>query len=323
MFSKGKRIFLILIVLAILLFSIYPRERGGFISKRVTIPRGADATMIARILEEEGVIRSRLWFLVLVNLRGATDDLKAGEYLLNSKMSTIEIIKRLVKGEVVLYKITIPEGYTTKQIASLLEREGFVDGERFLRLCRDPALFRSTYPVEAESLEGYLFPDTYHLSMGLREEEIIRIMLRRFKRKVVHEGKWGAQDFGVSLHEAIILASMIEHEAAVPEERPLISAVFWNRLRRGLPLQSCATVQYALGRHKSRLSYNDLRTPSPYNTYLHPGLPPGPICNPGMASIKAALNPADVDYLYFVSNNDGTHTFSTTLRHHIRAKRKK
>lgn len=328
--SKMKRLLLVLVigvclvVVGFWVWNLQYREELP-ISRLVNIPPGTNAKNIAAILQREGIVRDGRIFIILVNIRRVANKLKAGEYEFNNRMTLAEILDKLIKGEVVTHTVTIFEGYTLKQIADLLETKGLIQRERFLGLCHDPPFFEGLsnggYPIKAESLEGYLFPDTYLFTRGIEEEKIIELMVGRFQEVITEKDLVRAKELGFSLHEIIILASLIEKEVMVSRERPLVSAVFHNRLKRGRPLESCASVLYALGKHKTKLSYEDLKTPSAYNTYLHPGLPPGPICNPGLSSIKAALNPAGVDYLYFVSNGDGTHTFSKTYHEHVNAKR--
>jgi UPF0755 protein len=214
-----------------------------------------------------------------------------------------------------VHQVTIPEGLAGQQIAELLADRGLVDRDRFVSLLRDRETL-GRFGLEGESLEGYLFPDTYRVVKGLNEEAIAQRMVRRFQEMFGPEEQARARELQMTVPEVVTLASLIEREAHVPEERPLISSVFHNRLRRGMPLQSDPTVMYALSRFSGRLTKANLQAPSPYNTYLRQGLPPGPIANPGRASIMAALYPASSRYLYFVSKNDGTHAFSTTLREH-------
>lgn len=304
-------IFGILSVLFLITLSLVTAREEPLVTRIIIIPKGASAKKIAQDLEDEGLIKSRFAFLVLARITGAGNKLKAGEYELNNRMGMIKIIKRLEEGKGILHHITIPPGYTLKDIANLLEREHLVDRHKFLKLCHDPSFINRSLSIVPPSLEGYLFPDTYFLHRGMDEERVISLMVNRFNEMVKRESIKDEM-----LHRTITLASIVEREAKIKEEYHIISAVFHNRLKRNMALQSCATVLYALGERKPHLSIEDTRIPSPYNTYIYPGLPPGPICNPSTLAIKAVLNPADVDYLYFVLREDGSHIFSKTGSSH-------
>ncbi|MBI4652416.1 endolytic transglycosylase MltG, partial [Candidatus Desantisbacteria bacterium] len=219
-------------------------------------------------------------------------------------------------GEFKKHKITIPEGYTAIEIAEFLQQKKLADKDKFLKLINDEKILRK-YRIEANSLEGYLFPDTYLFFKGITEEKIIINMLNRFFTIFNADYEKKTREAGLTRHEVIILASIVEKEAIKDNERAIIAAVFLNRLKKHMRLESCATVQYALKKHKDRLWEEDLKVESPYNTYLYHGLPKGPISSPGKASILAVLYPDNVKYLYFVSRNDGTHEFSNTFREHV------
>lgn len=293
---------------------------------RVIIPSGSTGGQIAKILADQDLIKSEFIFGLLIRWQGVAGELKAGEYRFTPTMSPREIIKELLRGNIVdnYVRVTIPEGYTLLQMAALLAQKGF-DEEKFLSLVQSGDFayeFIPDLPGEADyRLEGYLFPDTYHFSPGEGEEAVINRMLQRFEEKTVPKIKERAGELGMSLHELITLASIIEREALLAEEKPVISGVFHKRLQRGMKLQSCATVQYVLGEPKVHLSTADTQIPSPYNTYLHTGLPPGPIGAPGEDSLLAAANPEENSYLYFCARDDGSHTFSITLAEHNQAKR--
>lgn len=286
---------------------------------KVEIPMGSSVFQIGRILEEKGLITNRESFIWYVYLTGKKDALKAGHYTFGPKISFSQVFAELQKGRPEIYKITIPEGYTTKEITRLLKEKGLIKVERFEELLHD-RVFLQSHLVEfsPQTGEGFLFPDTYEIAKGSTEEEILAIFLQRFRQvwAQVSNGKNGS---AFSPIELVTLASIVEGEAKVAEERPVIAGVFMNRLRRGLLLQSCATVQYALGERKQRLLYKDLQVDSPYNTYRYKGLPPTPICNPGRASLLAVLEPVQTDYLYFFAKADGSHIFSRTYREHLRA----
>jgi UPF0755 protein len=270
---------------------------------------------IANALKEAHVIRSRLAFLSVAVARGTQRRLLAGEYEFAPGLGLLEVVRRLEQGKGFVHQVTIPEGFAARQIAELLQEKGLVDPDRFMGLLRDRRLLQQN-GVDGQSLEGYLFPDTYRLVKGLSEEAIIGLMAQRFAEVFGPGERARASELKMSIADVVTLASLIEREARADEERPLISAVFHNRLRLGMPLQSDPTVLYSLSRVGGKLTKANLRAPSPYNTYLHPGLPPGPIASPGRASVMAALYPASSRYLYFVSRNDGTHAFSNTLREH-------
>ncbi|MFZ5641885.1 MAG: endolytic transglycosylase MltG, partial [Bacillota bacterium] len=257
--------------------------------------------------------------------QGLAAKMQAGEYSLNTGMSVPEIIRRITGGEVDTLVFTIPEGYNLKQITDTLVGKGLVDRARFTELLAGGNFnydFLQGLPAGEKRLEGYLFPDTYHINKGTTEEEIMNIMLARFAREITPEFKQKAGALGLTLHQAVTLASVIEREAAKDEERPRVAAVFLNRMKKGWKLESCATVQYALGTNKTRLLYKDLQVESPYNTYKYKGLPPGPIAAPGRASLLAAVNPAKEDYMFFVVSEEGQHVFSRTIQEHNRNKAK-
>lgn len=315
---------LLILLVAAQAFSIRSYLASEFETGRrliVYIEPGTGARRIAERLQEAGVVRNRLLFLLVAFARGSHARLRPGEYEFHPGMSLREILRKLERGEVLVHQVTIPEGLTIKEIGRLLAAEGLVDEGRFLATASDRALV-GKYGLEGDSFEGYLFPDTYHLTKGMTEEAIIQVMLTRFRQVFGPAEEERAKALGMTLKEVITLASLIEKEAHASEERALISAVFHNRLKLQMPLQSDPTVIYALPAFSGRLRRADLATPSPYNTYLYQGLPPGPIANPGRASILAALYPAPVNYLYFVSRGDGTHVFARSLVEHDRAVRK-
>jgi UPF0755 protein len=275
---------------------------------------------IALILREAGVIRSTWAFLTLAYVQGSLKRLQSSEYEFNTGMTLLEILQKLEAGRVVTHQVTIPEGFNAEDIAKLLATERLADPERFLLLVQDQSL-AAGLSVPAARLEGYLFPDTYRLTRGMTEEEILRVMVGRFQQAVPRDFEVQAAHVKLDTHEVVTLASLIEKEAQLDAERPLISAVFHNRLRRRMPLQSDPTTVYMVPRTQRRITASDLQRKTPYNTYLLPGLPPGPIANPGLASIRAALHPASVNYLYFVAKNDGSHQFSANLEQHSQAVR--
>ena len=288
----------------------------------VEIQSGMSLHHISRLLKDRGLIRNTQAFMVTAKLKGVDRELKTGNYELSKSMSTWHTLSLLERGESIIPCFTVPEGSTIRQIAAILLKEGFIGGvEPFLALTED-TVFIAELDIASPSLEGYLFPDTYCLVRASAEQKIIQTMVRHFFGLVEEEYLVRADELGLSFREILTLASMIEKETSVLDEQPLISAVFHNRLKAGMPLQSDVTVIYGLGdRFDGNLRKTDLITDNPYNTYTRAGLPPGPICNPGIEAIKAALYPPDVDYLYFVSMNNGRHKFSRTLAEHAVATR--
>ena len=313
----GKLFFIFsLIFLITILFvtAIYfPLEENSATQKVVDIPSGTNAKEIVIVLEENEIIRKNNYtFRILTKLLKLEDQLKYGEYNLNPSMNMLQILDILVKGEVIVYKITIPEGYTSTQIAELLDKKEVAEKETFLKLAKD----------SEKSWEGYLFPDTYEVPKKYGAKNMSEVMLSNFNQIAIkNKFKGKAEEIGFSLDEIIILASIIEKEARFSEEKSKVSSVFYNRLEIGMKLQSCATIQYILETPKEILDENDLKIDSPYNTYLYKGLPPGPICNPGLDSIMAALEPEEGDYLYFVLGENGRHIFSKTYQEHLRNKK--
>ncbi|UCE18014.1 MAG: endolytic transglycosylase MltG [Gemmatimonadota bacterium] len=287
--------------------------------RTVVVSKGMDVRSIGSLLEKEGIISGKLQFLLAVKFFGKEENLQAGRYTFPERNSIISVLNRLVQGEVAYEKVTLPEGLTAEEVAHRFKVAAAIDSQTFLHVIADTGFIR-TLELRTHNLEGYLFPSTYMVYWEMDPREIIAGMVEAFKRVFSSEYEVRAEELGLSVREVLTLASIIEREVMVPEERPIISAVFHNRLKLGRALESCATVEYALGIHKPRLTEEDLQVQSPYNTYVYAGLPPGPICNPGKASIEAALYPADVDYLYFVSEGNGRHIFSRSLEEHTRAK---
>lgn len=287
--------------------------------KIVLVPEGASFQQVAALLEREQLIKSRSAFLLLGKANDADRKIRPGEYEFNPSMLPTEILAKLVSGRVVLHQVTIPEGFTMAQIAETLGERGLVDQAEFLRLAQDREFIR-TLGIEADSLEGYLFPDTYRFARRTKARDALRVLVDNLWQVFTPELRERAKQVNLSIHEVLTLASVIEKETSVDEERSLISAVFHNRLRKNIPLQSDPTVIYGLAASfDGNLRRQDLDNKSPYNTYRVKGLPPGPIASPGARSIRAALYPAPAPYLYFVSRNDGTHQFSSTLEEHNRA----
>jgi UPF0755 protein len=289
------------------------------------IKKGSSLKKVSTTLKQEGVIRDASLFIRMATFLGKKKEVKAGEYEFHTRMHPWEVLNILAKGQVKPRLVTIVEGFTLSQIAQLLDDLEIVEKKAFLEKTSSPALIislglpYSATSNPASSLEGYLFPNTYHLLREMNAEEIIQMMVQQFKKVVNNEWNRRASQLGMSQREIVILASIIEKEASLPEEKPFVSAVFHNRLKKKIPLQSDPTVIYGIKNFNGNLTRVDLQRPSPYNTYLNNGLPPTPICNPGKDSLLAALNPSPVSYLYFVSKNDGSHYFSSTMEEHNQA----
>ena len=284
----------------------------------VLIPEGSTFHQVAGILKGEQLIRSRWAFLLLGKTREIDRKIRPGEYELDGSMSPRDILAKLLAGRVVLHPVTIPEGYSLAQIAEVLAAQQVTDAKEFTRLVRDRS-FISTFGIEAESLEGYLFPETYSFARGTKAKDVIKAMVDGLYRVWGTDLQEQAARMNLSLHQVLTLASVIEKETGSKDERELIAAVFHNRLRKKIPLQSDPTVIYGLPAFDGNIHKRDLSIVSPYNTYRVQGLPPGPIASPGAHSLRAALFPAQASYLYFVSRNDGTHQFSSTLAEHNQA----
>ncbi len=283
----------------------------------VFIERGSSVTRIGNLLADAGLIRQDRRFVLLTALTGYSSRLPAGEFQLATGSRPLDLIKELAAARPVEHALTIPEGRNLEQIADLFAAGGWVDRERFIELAHDPALVAQFGLDEASSLEGYLFPDTYRLIRPPPDER--ELLARLVERALRVWESLADTELSLSRHEAFTLASIVEKETGAAVERPLIAGVFFNRLARNMRLQSDPTVVYGLPGPIQRLTRDHLRTPTPYNTYVISGLPPGPICSPGRAALQAVVEPEQTEYLYFVSKNDGTHHFSRTLREHNRA----
>jgi UPF0755 protein len=299
----------LVILLSLALFWWMERPFGSVPIVHFQVRRGLSAHEIARDLHDQGVIRHPWTFLVWVKLMGAKA-IRPGVYDLSTRASGFAIYRQLLKGPP-LVRITFPEGWTSKQMAALLETRGVTPATDFLTI------------VYKEKREGFLFPDTYFFEQALPAESVIARLLARFKEKEPKDFKDRAKAMKLSYMQLLTLASIVEREARVPSERPVIAGVFYNRLKKHWYLESCATVEYALGAWKPHLNYKDLNVSSPYNTYRHPGLPPGPICNPGAAALEAAAHPAQTDMMFFVADGQGTHRFSRYYNEHLAVQKKK
>jgi UPF0755 protein len=286
----------------------------------VEIPPGAGPALIGRRLTESGVVRDPLSFRVALARSGQARRLQAGEYRFDQPMSAREVIDKLARGDVFLRPITFPEGLTIQQMAQIYERDGGGKRADFIAAARNVALIRDIDPA-APDLEGYLFPSTYALPRRTTAEQLVERMVTAFRDVLTQDIVQRAAARGWTVRQLMTLASLVEKETAKPDERPLVAAVYTNRLRIGMGMQCDPTVIYALeraGKYTGNLTRENLQFDSPYNTYRYAGLPPGPIAAPGRASIEAASAPAEVPYVYFVSRNDGSHVFSETLDEHNR-----
>lgn len=289
--------------------------------QRLLVEPGTPLAAIARQLEQRGVIDSARNFTLLARWQGHATRLQAGEYLFAEAAVPDEILRRLVVGDVRLYRVTFPEGLTMVETAARFSDAGLGSAESVLSLFRDPHLVRQNN-IPADSLEGYLFPETYTLRSDTTAPQLVAAMLAQSRAHLSPELLEAAGEHGLNRHQLVILASIIQKEAGDDQEMPLISAVFHNRLQRGMRLQADPTVIYGIAGFDGNLTRKHLATPSPYNTYQLQGLPAGPIANPGEMALRAAAAPAAVNYLYFVARGDGTHQFSTTLAQHNRAVRR-
>jgi UPF0755 protein len=282
----------------------------------VEIPAHQGVFEVAEFLDDAGVIRSRVAFVLLTAGRGSLRSLKAGEYQVPRGANTLGVLGMIEAGQVVQHNVVLREGETVAELARQLQEERLAAAEDVLRVARDEVFLRRL-DIKAPNIEGYLFPDTYQFVKGMTPQDMLGRMVARLRERVTSDLVSAARTRDLDLHQLLTLASIIEKEAVERTEMPLISAVFWNRLKIEMPLQADPTVQYALGKDRQRLSREDLLVDSPYNTYRRAGLPPGPIASPSLAAIQAAANPARVGYLYFVSTGDDRrHTFSTTLAEH-------
>jgi len=298
-----------------LIFQLLLPLPSGTKNIEIEIPKGATFRQVADILSRENLLRNKTLFLALGRISGIDRKVRAGYYALTKSTNTLDLFRALRKGQIIEYEITVIEGDSLWEIADKLSGKGIVSGDEFLKLSKDPGVL-ATYEIDSPSVEGYLFPDTYKIPKGMSPEDALGMMISRMREKFADKLSDRAIELGLTENEVLTLASIIEKEAATDQERTLISAVYHNRLKRGIPLQADPTAIYGVKSSKEKITAEDLRKKTPYNTYVIRGLPPGPIASPGMKSITAALNPAYVPYIYFVSNNDGTHQFSVTAKEH-------
>jgi UPF0755 protein len=291
--------------------------------ERVTLPPGTSFTALTDSLVAHGVVGERRWFTLLARMRGVDRSVQAGTYEFAPGLSAGEVLDILAKGKAASRRFTVPEGLTIEDVAALAEERLGIPADSVRAAARDSAAARAVLGVPARSFEGFLRPETYTLPVELEAPELVRLMAEGFRQGWKPEWNARLDTLGLSLVELVTLASIVEGEARVDEERETIAGVYHNRLRIGMALQADPTVQYAIalktGKRKPRLYEKDYQFPSPYNTYLHPGLPPGPVNSPSLRSIEASLYPATVPYLYFVAGPQGRHVFSRSYAEHLRA----
>jgi UPF0755 protein len=287
----------------------------------INVSQGQTLNKTADLLYRKNIIKNAAKFALIARLKGYDKQLKAGEYLLSAAMTPLQLLDVMVKGTVKLHKLTIPEGYNLFQIADLVEAANLGDKTDFIRAATDPARVRQS-GLEGDTFEGYLFPETYFFPKDVTVDRIISAMVKRFWSVFIPAWQERAKQLGLTVHQVVTLASIIEKETGAAFERPIISSVFHNRLKKKMRLESDPTVIYGIENFDGNLTRKHLTTPTPYNTYKIRGLPIGPIANPGVAALEAALYPDSTDYIYFVSRRDNTHEFSTNLKQHNRAVRK-
>jgi UPF0755 protein len=321
-------IVLIVIILGLLSLDFYQKTfipYAGYDSPvTIYVKQGSTVSSIGKQLHRAKIISSYYYFRLYYRLFFNSSSLKTGEYLFNRTMTMRQVIEKLVEGKVVLQKITIKEGMIIKEVAQYLAKNHNIDAQDFINHAQSAHLIQDLDP-KAEDLEGYLLPDTYMVDKGITAEEMVALMVTKFKEQFTHSMKWRADELKLSVREIVTLASLIEKETAAREERFLISSVFHNRLRIGMAMGCDPTIIYALKRdnvYKGKLGWAELKYDSPYNTRLYRGLPPGPICSPGHSSIEAALYPENTKYLYFVAKDYKSHYFSENLKEHNRAVKK-
>ena len=319
--KRGGKLLAFFLIIMVISFLFIP----SFSQKKVLvkIPKGAGSKEISFILWKNKIIPEPFLFLFLTKVLNCEDRLKAGVYEFESP-NLVSVLNKLREGKVKICRITLPEGLPKWEVAELLSKKGIVDKKEFLEVVDNPECFYKNFPWLSgeKSLEGYLFPDTYYFALEDDPVKVAGDFLARFEQEIlplyrIYEKN--TREKRLSLHQIVTLASIVEKEAKVNFEKPVIAGVFYNRLRRGMKLRADPTIKYALGSFSIRLYKKILDYPSAYNTYLYSGLPPGPICSPGVESIKATISPAKIGYLYFVAKGDGTHEFSNTYRDHLKA----
>lgn len=334
--SRGyfKRVIVAISALSILVLSIlgiwtacdiveYANTAGNRPSREelITVLPRQQFKATADMLFDSEIIRAPTSFYLYARAFGYARRIQAGEYQLSGGMTPKQILEIMASGKVFLHKITIPEGYNLKEIASVFAGAGLVSESQFLDAARNPQFCRN-WKIEADTAEGYLFPDTYYFPKSVSPEKILSTMIQQFQQVFTSEMAQQAEKIGLSIHQAVTLASIIEKETGSDSERPMVSSVFHNRLKRRMRLESDPTVIYGIDNFDGNITRRHLTTPTPYNTYTRQGLPPGPIASPGARSLLAAVYPAQSEFLFFVSRQNKTHQFSRTWDEHLQAVRK-
>jgi UPF0755 protein len=318
-----RRVILYLIAVIFLFCVLLLNYSISSIDKRnvnvlVDIPTGSSFLEVTEILNRAGLIKYRIFFYSLTVIKNARRHIRAGEYEFNTSLTPNAIIEKLIRGDIKKYKVTIPEDFSLKEIVDRLKEYKLIDEDDFLELAGNED-FLESLNIQADSIEGYLFPDTYFFDRSMSTRQIMKIMVSQFWKKIAPEMIKRAEEMKLDVHKLVTFASIIGKESGNDAEKPMISAVFHNRLRKRMRLQSDPTSVYDLDSFEGKVLRSHLRRKSPYNTYVIKDLPPGPIANPGVASLKAVLYPAPVNYLYFVSKKDGSHFFSASLSEHKKA----
>ncbi len=307
------------ISLYIILQLLIPLPAGNK-NVEVEIPKGTTFRQVAEIFSHEHLISDKNLFLFIGRISRIDRKIRAGYYSINRSMNLLDLLKVLRKGQIIEYEVTVIEGDSLREVATKLSEEGIIQEGDFWQIASDKN-FLASYTIDAPSLKGYLYPDTYKIPKGMDAKEALGMMINKLRELYTEKLRTRTEEIGMSEREILTLASIIEKEAATDEERPLISAVYHNRLRKKIPLQADPTAVYGIKSSGEKITSEDLKRKTSYNTYVIKGLPPGPISSTGIKSIIAALYPANVQYLYFVSNNDGTHHFSVTASEHAAAVR--
>lgn len=327
--DKSKKIIVAVLLIITIIMTIVIVQAGPYNNNNksdivVDIPTGSTVNNVADILKENKLIKNELIFKIYVKVSNNSSKLKSGKYLFNQTYSNNEIIKDLAKGKIYNegIKITVPEGSTSKEIIDLLVKNKLGSDKKYEELINNPKEFYGEFDFLKEdkiiSLEGFLYPSTYYFEEDESEKDILNDMLSAFKSQYNEKLQKKQKDLKISLWEVVNLASIVEKEAVLDEDRAIIASVFYNRIDIGMPLQSDATIQYAFKERKKSITYNDLKIDSPYNSYVKKGLPPTPIANPGIKSVEAVLYPDKTDYLYFVAKIDGGNTYSKTYEEHVK-----
>ena len=309
---------ILLMIISYIAFEWFVPAQPGGGNIEIEIPRGATFRQAVEILHDQKLIRDKTIFLLAGRLTGADRKIRAGFYSIWSSMSAFDIFNVIRRGQIIEYEIKILEGDSLQEISEQFEKTGIMKKEDFMTLAKNPD-FLNSYDVEATSIEGFIFPDTYRIPKGVPPGDALGSMIDKMREKFSYEVLTRMEDIGMTENEVLTLASIIEKEAVVDSERPLISAVYHNRLRKKMLLQADPTAIYGIKSSREKITREDLLRKTPYNTYQIKGLPPGPIASPSLKSIVAALYPADVPYIYFVSQDDRTHQFSTTAEEHLEA----